>query len=564
MLLPIEELPLETFALLTDSSVVMQMQYVVVSSVQVIFTQNAYAGMIGGREVALTRLSDQELLFSVPDSIEGESTLELLIGNQVGRIVFTIQTNEIRDIEATVKTELTDPLTDFSMSIEDLLKDNTLPDAVTNDLNSSNQLLKDYLAQFAILSSDEKLEVARFYHANPLFTTDHFKVLKKANPNSNPNYDCFAVNSNRVIMTTLAILTFVNGLAYLGASSPMGSVAAMAGFVAGVYAAVSIISAAQEHLLHECFLPFKHALVDATGSGRDLKVYNNRFEEFRLMVSERHLITSDANGKNTLLSNTANKLSLAHARWKELKRGLNRVLSTSGNWFISWFKSAPLPYEPITYDLEALPSESEERENEGDVDFISITGFPPDVTVSVDARAGDPLKLRLVTSSGALPRKVSGKIKYSDGDFTTEDSLSVTIFPDDPCLDIFAPEIVSYTLVCENGDLVILVDFTAEGRGYYPSGGSLWCDPANTCYPSRLYFRSPGAEEFSIAYNGYDVKLNSGNYNEGTIAFRLRSGHCAILPGLTPVEVLANRYPGYEWKIELIQACDLRSNTISF
>lgn len=133
-------------------------------------------------------------------------------------------------------------------------------------------------------------------------------------------------------------------------------------------------------------------------------------------------------------------------------------------------------------------------------------------------------------------------------------TISATVTP--PCGS--EPVITGVTMDCDPQGIRINVAFKAEGAGIMAFGGSGWCDMANTCYPVRLYFFSPGASGFEIAANGYTVSMVSGTVNEGVVGIYIKG----CLPGKSAAESLAAYYPNYRWRVQLMNRCNKRSNTV--
>jgi hypothetical protein len=160
----------------------------------------------------------------------------------------------------------------------------------------------------------------------------------------------------------------------------------------------------------------------------------------------------------------------------------------------------------------------------------------------------------------------SYNIRVTKEGFVEEKVLNGKVLASDPCTNgsMTAPVITSVQLECNaNNKIAILVSFTADGTGALISGGSGWCDPQNTCYPTRLYFLSPGATDYSIGYNSYNVTLKSGNSNAGVIEITL-SGNGSCINGQSAAQSLDSNYPNYDWKVELMNQCNQRSIQVSF
>lgn len=158
-----------------------------------------------------------------------------------------------------------------------------------------------------------------------------------------------------------------------------------------------------------------------------------------------------------------------------------------------------------------------------------------------------------LTNNETTDQLTSIDVIYKQKKLTT---ISALVVP--PCGT--APAIQSVTLDCNSGRVRINVAFTADGTGITPYGGSGYCDPSQSCYPVRLYFLNPGATEWSIAYNGYSASLVSGTNNQGVVGITISN----CISGKSARESLQSNYPGYRWKVELINKCNKRSSAVEF
>lgn len=519
----------ETFTISTESNSVIPFRYVIVST-DVTLNQQTYSGSFGGQEIELIKSAENELIFVVPDVSQGPHSLEITIDNKNGILVFQVSNNQVQDIAETINTELIVPLNELNQNIDDLLLNYPLSLEVRNSLISSNKMLDDFITKFSTLSEEERIEVAKFYNANPLFTNDYLNLSNRM-INGNSDYDCFNVNSNRVILTTLTVLTFVAALPHLSAVGPLGSITALTGFIAGVYAAQAIISTAQELLINECFLPFEHALNDNLGNSNNFEVFNDEFQNFTITSTNRHIISNDVSNPNTAVSFTLAKLNVVHEKWEALKNGINSILSNISNWFNNWFSSSSSKYDLITYEFENIPNNSEEIIFDGDSEFITIADFPSDVNVLVNVASDNSINLKLTADESTLPRTVTGKVKYNDGDFNTENEISMLLQVTDSTEIYRQSAIGNYTVTNFQGngpDTVLTCQLNDGGQVIY----RIYDDPAWTdgtefyatwsivFSNSRYYYSEYGF------YNGYPgisepnpliYPVNSFTYHLGTV-----------------------------------------------
>ncbi|WP_053991599.1 hypothetical protein [Mangrovimonas sp. TPBH4] len=423
----IEEPNLETFELTTNQSTAKQLELVLIKSNEINFNDDSYIASFGDVEIDLYKTEDGNLIFSVPEINPGPRELELIIGNKIGTVAFSIEENTVQNPDMVIEEELVTPLNAFQSDLSELLLDDSFSLETKNQLSSAQQMIIDFLAKFNTISDEEKVEVAKFYNANPIFTTDFLNSASRNSMDGNSDYDCFKVNSQRVVLTTVTVLGFVTALPHLTAVGPFGSATALVGFVAGVYAAATIINAAREKLINDCFLPFEHALSDSFGNSNDFEVSNDSDYNFTITSEQRHIVASDSESSNTTVALTIEKLNLVKYKWETLKNGINSLITNTSNWFNNWFGNSSANYEGITYDFEDTPETSEELSSEGNSEFIYIEDFPSDVDVEYSVASDNSINLKFTADESTLPRTVTGIVKFDDGDFTTENEFSVTI-----------------------------------------------------------------------------------------------------------------------------------------
>ncbi|MEQ9097864.1 MAG: hypothetical protein RIF36_13620 [Imperialibacter sp.] len=124
-----------------------------------------------------------------------------------------------------------------------------------------------------------------------------------------------------------------------------------------------------------------------------------------------------------------------------------------------------------------------------------------------------------------------------------------------------APVITGVSFSCgypdgSNSDkIAILISFTADGPGIIAYDGFGYCELADACYPTRLYFLDSPASTWQIAANGYDAELVSGTINAGVVAITIKT----CQEGKSARQSLDANYPGYQWKVQLINKCNQRS-----
>lgn len=475
----ITETVLETFEITSEQTSVKPLELVIITSSEVNFTQDYYKGIINETEIELIKTENNELIFSIPsETTSGSAKLELIIGDKKGELSLNITENIVQNIEAVVNTEVIEPFNEFENDLDILISNNSNSQNVKEQLETAKQMISAFLNKYNTLSNDEKMKVAQFFNANPIFTSDFLNLSTKSSLNGNTDYDCFKFNSKKVVYTTVSILTFINYLPHLTRVGPLGSIAALSAFVAGIYGAVAIISAAQEQLLNDCFLPFENFLKDGSGNTDDFELNNDSNYTFQIFSKDRKLVSSDLNSSNSILSTTVRKFNTAKQKWNTLKNGINSIISSTTNWFSGWFGAVSSSFKTITYEFKEIPSTSDEIETNGDSEFITVEDFPSDVKVEYSIASDNSINLKFKADESTLPRTVTGKIKYNDGDFTNENEFSVVLNANKSPL-----QLGYYELTYSWEDTIVLFyvnDVKTSSRGkiyYWDSSDNHWFSP---------------------------------------------------------------------------------------
>jgi hypothetical protein len=157
---------------------------------------------------------------------------------------------------------------------------------------------------------------------------------------------------------------------------------------------------------------------------------------------------------------------------------------------------------------------------------------------------------------------VTATVTKSDGTQVAGSPLTFTASIDCDPSSPNPPAINGVSMSCNaNGHFVFDVSFTAPGSGALIGSGFGSCDESQTCYPTRLYFWSPGATDFMIAANSYSATLKSGTVNSGVIEIDLGKN---CMPGKSAEESLQLYYTNYRWRFQLMNKCNQRSAIVEF
>jgi Leucine-rich repeat (LRR) protein len=446
----IPEIVLENFELTSKETTVQQLQFVIIESSEMIFSDDSYKATFGDLEIDLYKTENNSLIFSIPDTSVGTNKLELIIENKIGNISFNVKENIDQNIDNIIENEITSPLNSYQNEIQELLSDNTIPLEIKEQLTSAKKGVDEYISKLATLSNEEKINVAKFFNANPILTTDYLNLSSKSfGSKTNTKYSSIKRSALKLVIIIATVVTtaeiiaplIAKGLASLGTFVGVSTVGA--GIIVTALGAAAIIHAEHNKILNSAFLPFENVLKDDNGnyldknsgknSGKNktvsngYEVNNNENYVFNILSKDRLLNSSDINNSNSDISELVKKIKTLESKWETFKNGVNTIVSDTTNWFTSWFSSSSTSFKLITYELKSLPSTTDSIETEGQSQYITIVDFPSDVEVEYSEAPDNSINLKFKADESTLPRTVTGKIKYDDGDFSNEKEFTVTL-----------------------------------------------------------------------------------------------------------------------------------------
>lgn len=505
-----------------------------------------YSATFGSVAVELLKTSDSTLTFFVPDVAPGEAQLRF----DLATIDFNVtKTQEINSDQL---------ITNFNKQFDaqlSLLDSSTDEEAA--EVDDINEYKDEVIALFNSLSDDEKRQAALFYEANKdvfkSFANTTFTNLDASSsmrfqsdcPRTDFKtfYGCTAENlGNAAIGLKDASKEFLKMLALAGASAYL----APASFGLSAFGTTLALGTAGYLLITEVKPAAAHFRKSLTTFLKANWIFSKALFESTTEVFQDQISTS-LNLKPKFRSITSNDSDVS----AESGFFINAMSSLNEYWnkLAAVFGNAPVyrnTEEATTLDTK-------------DVHVLSISN----ANVEYSGITGQALTFR---SLSGKEEDFDFRVRVSKEGFVEEKTLKGRVIASDPCEDgsMTAPVITNVTLECNAyNEIAILISFTANGTGAIIDGDGGSCEPEKKCYPTRLYFRNPGAAEFAIAANGYNVSLRSGNFNEGVAELRLTwSGYC--VEGKTAAQALAAHYPGYEWKVELMNKCNQRSAQWSF
>ena len=505
-----------------------------------------YSGTFGSVSIELLKTSDSTLTFYVPDIAPGEAQLKF----DLATIDFNV-----------TKTQEVDPeqlISNFTQRFDaqiGLL--NPSDDDEVAQVDEINEYKDEVLALFNSLTADEKRQAALFYEANrELFKSFANNTFTNLDASSSMRfqsdcprtdfktfYGCTAENlGNAAIGLKDASKEFLKMLALAGASAYL----APASFGLSAFGTTLALGTAGYLLITEVKPAAAHFKNSSLTFLKTNWIFSKALFEATTEVFEDQISTS-LNLKPKFRSITPN----------------DSDVSSESGFFISAMSSLNEYWAKLTAVFGNTPVYRNTEEvailETKDVHVLSVSN----ANVEYSGVTGQSLTFR---SLSGKEEAFDFRVRVSKEGFVEEKTLKGRVIASDPCEDgtMTAPVITDVRLECNaSNEIAILISFTANGTGALIDGDGGSCEPEKKCYPTRLYFRNPGATEFAIAANGYDVSLRSGNLNEGVAELTLTwSEYC--VEGKTAAQALAGHYPGYEWKVELMNKCNQRSAQWSF
>jgi hypothetical protein len=520
--------------------------YEIINLIAHVNLADRYDATFSSIPIELLKTSDSTLTFYVPDIDEGEASLKFDLA--------TINFNVTKTAEVDANQLIADITQNFDTQTGLL---NPITQDEIAEVNSLSQYKQEVISLFNSLTEDEKRQAVLFYEANKevfkSFASNSFAnlddstIMNKQSECPRTNFKSFygctagnlgdaAIDLKNASKEFLTMLALAGVSAYLAPASfglsASGTVLALG--TAG-YLLITEVRPAALHFKHSLFpflnanWIFSKALFQAT-----TEVFQDQTSTSLNLAPKFRSMTSNDGNVNSGSGYFINAMTTLSEYW-------NKLTAIFGN----------VP----TYQNTEEPANLATNE-------ISISNIS-NSNVQYLGNTGQSVKFKSLSGN---EENFSYNISVSKEGFVEEKTVTGKVLASDPCTNgtMTAPVITSVQLECNaNNNIAILVSFTANGTGAVIGGGSGWCDPISNCYPTRLYFFIPGATEYSIASNSYYATLRSGNSNAGVIEITL-SGSGSCTNGQSAAQSLESNYPNYEWKVELMNQCNQRSNQLSF
>ena len=452
-------------------------------------------------------------------------------------------------------------------------KRNSIIDSITKVVSGSNfqpsaesitlitQIKEEWNTQMALLSAADKELLAYVLERNmPDPSQSSFTSLppgyygKIDGIQSDVGDRLVAAAKAYVTVQTVCIATIpplvVSGLAFFLAPNPVSGLIFLGLFTTFVISRESAIRRAQEvGKLNGVAEAITGSSVQRTTA---VEFFNNSEKSVTMNVGFRNLKTGDETIQADV-ANSFNKELLFATKDKEVEAIYNKAKAKTTKLTANYpgFNGAIGKQAPTSV---SLPVDGK------DIIIKSVSDSRIGFTSSL---SGSTRKVKIASNS-TTDIEFNMLIAYKRNLDNKEVTQNIScLYKANNCSSMDPPVITGFNLDCNsNGVMVGLISFTANGTGAVIGSGGGSCDPATNCYPVRLYFKNPGATDFSIAYNGYGVILKSGTVNQGVIEINWAGKGC--MNGKTAEESLKAYYLNYEWKIELMNQCGQRSAQISF
>ena len=515
-------------------------------------TNDTYQADIDGNPLNLDKVNDTILVFYVSPELP------------LGDVVLTVE-----DLNLTVNYTIQETV--LAKTVEETMQEyisklQTASIDITDSLQSIQvqETVSSFISYYNSLSPDDQLAVAEFYQANRtlletsidgIFKTSAFN--KKLNSSSNFNENVAKCESGKFKTAVLAVITL--GLAKSGAGVKLSVLTG----AAATYSLVKTIGYCKEVVgskIQSIYLKAEELLSEVEKNQNDIEMNDETSKFIPISLANRGFQSSDRNDSDAFISSVVRLID-----------GFNyEVLAKLNAAITKWNEKVPSFFSIKTYNLITIPDNASVEEFGLTQELFDNIDFTiPSNNIEIQTlnfvNGGISLKLRIVD-----PNIVSNSFLETTLDFTYNDdynnfsgSFPLKVTKADPCLNNNPPVITGFSTPCDPARpnvFIALVDFEADGVGFDPSGsyfGSLGNNSYS--YPVRVEFLH--SSSWSLAANGYDAKLLSGDFNNGTIEIEIGLTGSYCEPNQT-TNNQGNFHDGF--RVFLVDDCGLQSNYENF
>ncbi|WP_034917633.1 hypothetical protein [Gillisia sp. CAL575] len=564
----VEVTKIEPIGLSAEKSQYAPYEIVTIPAAENFFTVQSFTAKINDMEIVVV-VYENSAAFVLPNLNNGNYKLEFTLNTKNYFVPMTV--SSLPNILGAdqyfndVQTSINQNINEINLQITQLEQNSTNPNEYTNlqnDVIKYTKLFNDYKALYNNLSAVEKQEFAKSMAANKNII-DEYNALTAALNSSNALLRTSQPVQDYEAAVELSATQFINSLEYTVAHVPIILIGAK--LVATPTGISSIGATIATGLVVTSFMfnVIETASAAVTLTNKSLIPY-----EFIAQTSQDNF----SSGVETVTIIQAKYRSLMASDGSNAGNGSTIItivekynyFKDQYNGFISYFPSVFRPSNVMTSLKNSFNSTTRSIFNK----YVGISNISnPNVTLQ-QLNQPDGSILVKATSTDDNDQTFTYDVNYTNGSFTIglAKKMDAMVLSSNPCIrgTMSAPIITDVQLDCyTNYGFAILVSFTANGTGILPYSGYLSCDPAQTCYPVRLYFLNPGATEYSIAVNSYSANLISGNINSGIVAITMVND-VSCINGQSAAQAFHDLYGNVEFKVELINQCNQRSNQVSF
>lgn len=511
-------------------------------------SENEYNATLDALPIVVMKIDDHQLAFGVPEEINLGSAELVIPSLNNKKVKYNIVEPQL---ELTPDETMEDLFTLGTTYFTGIVQ----PDAIDNEAESVFEQFQSY---YENLSPDEKETVALYYQVNKQ-AIDNVLLF-------NDNTISGRFTSGDIIVITkfsLAVAATVGG----GFAIRYGDLTLkLLGVVIakiGHSKAIDYHNELQARGIKVIFLSASGILGENDKSLQSNVVTLTSDVETTLsfQLIEQPLTQNDSNNANEDISRFFSGQSL----YNNFVQNVNNAIEWINNFSIFSIPTiglATLSSNPpvISSDVTTVAMQ--------DISFSINHPNLELVTAALQSDGQLKLKVKFIGNPTTAPILSTLNYIYDDGLSSFSGSFPIEVNEEDNCINMSAPVITAVNWECNSSNLIsILISFTANGTGILPNGGSGYCDPTQLCYPVRLYFYGQGQPGWAIASNSYDVTLKSGTVNQGVIEITFNSNgnpgrYC--IAGLGAYESFIQHWApyNYQWRVELMNQCNQRSNQV--
>ncbi|RDI06927.1 hypothetical protein [Flavobacterium sp. AG291] len=539
-------------------------EIVMLTASENIFSSSSFNATINNQQVEINA-QENNASFILPDLSNGSYELSFSLDNKNYTVAINVvaATNIAAPQEymSQMQTDINSHIVNLNNQITILEQNSDTPSeyqSLKNDVVKYTNLLNEYTTAYNNLSDADKQEFAKVIAANQDLITEFNNLNSDLSasftnlrtPNSVQDYEADVEASMGKFVFSVAytvghIPLILTGGKLLAASFNPGVLAALGVVTTSFLINVADTVTAAVTLTSKSIKPFEFI------TETSLVVYESGVEKITdIKARYRSLINNDADDPDN-----GSVITTIAGKYNNLKDNYNSFISNLPSFIRPSYvmQSLKNSYKTIARSV----SNSYITINNNNNPNVNLQQLnQPDGTINISA-----------TTDAETDQNFTYTVNYTNTKFTGSltKTVNAKVTGTDICSQgiMTAPVITNVTVECNNeSKIAILISFTANGTGVLVGDGFGSADPSSTEYPTRLYFLNPGAAEFSIAYNGYDVQLISGDVNSGVIEITLSgSGNC--IDGQSAMQSLNSNYPNYIWKVELMNQCNQRSAQVT-